>query len=64
MIYLYLFSLLWSLSAWALLSFRTGEKLIWNLFDSAVVTGLLTTMLIEYQWWIGLWQNIMEYINA
>ena len=64
MIYLYLFSLLWSLSAWALLSFRTGERLIWNLFDSAVVAGLLTMMLVEYQWWVGLWQNIMEYINA
>lgn len=64
MIYLYLFSLLWSLSAWVLLSFRTGEKLIWNLFDSAVVAGLLTTMLVEYRWWVGLWQNIMEYVNA
>lgn len=63
MIHLYLFSLLWSPSAWVLLSFRTGEELIWNLFDSAVA-GLLTTMLVEYQWWIGLWQNIMEYINA
>lgn len=64
MIYLYLFSLLWSLSAWVPLSFRTGEKLVWNLFDSAVVAGLLTTMLIEYRWWVGLWQNIVEYNNA
>ena len=63
MIYLYLFSLLWSISAWTLLSFRTGEKLIWNLFDSAVA-GLLTTLLVEYRWWVGLWQNIMEYVNA
>lgn len=64
MIYLYLFSLLWSLSAWVLLSFRTGEKLIWNLFDSAVFAGLLTPMLVEYQWWVGLGRSILEYINA
>ena len=64
MIYLYLFSLLWSLSAWALISFRTTEKLLWNLIDSAVLAGLLTTMLAEYQWWVGLGRNILEYINA
>lgn len=64
MIYLYLFSLLWSLSAWALISFRTDEKLLWNLIDSAVFAGLLTTMLVEYQWWVGLGRNILEYINA
>ncbi|CAK24976.1 hypothetical protein [Pseudomonas phage LKA1] len=64
MIYLYLFSLLWSLSAWALISFRTDEKLLWNLIDSAVFAGVLTTMLAEYQWWVGLGRNILEYINA
>lgn len=64
MIYLYLFSLLWSLSTWALISFRTDEKLLWNLIDSAVFAGLLTTILIEYQWWVGLGRNILEHINA